>query len=53
MKKDMDCIQFESRMEIGEIITALEEWQKSHKADSKTETVEKLINLLDVMHIEW
>lgn len=53
MKKDMDCIQFESRMEIGEIITALEEWQKSHKSDSKAKTVEKLINLLDVMHMEW
>lgn len=53
MKKDMDKIIFQSRTEIGEIITALEEWQESHKTDSKKETVQKLINLLDVMHMEW
>lgn len=53
MKKNMDKIVFESRREIEEILSALEEWQKSHKSDSKAETVEKLINLLDVMHMEW
>ena len=30
MKKDMDKIIFESRWEIGEVITALEEWQETH-----------------------
>lgn len=53
MKKDMDKIIFESRYEIGEVIQALEEWQKSHKSDSKGDTVERLINLLDVMCMEW
>ena len=53
MKKDMDKIVFESRYEISEVIQALEEWQKSHKSDSKADTVERLINLLDVMCMEW
>lgn len=53
MKKNMDKIIFESRWEIEEVMSALEEWQKSHKSDSKKETVQKLINLLDVMHMEW
>lgn len=53
MKKDMDCIQFESRYEIGEVIQTLEEWQESHKSDSKADTVKRLIDLLDVMCMEW
>ena len=53
MKKNMDKIIFESRWEIEEVVSVLEEWQKSHKSDSKKETVRKLINLLDVMHMEW
>lgn len=53
MKKDMDKIIFESRYEIGEVIQALEEWQKSHKSDSKADTVERLSELLEVMHMEW
>lgn len=47
---DMDKIQFESRAEIGTIIKVLEEWQKSHKAD---DTVQELINKLDVMSMSW
>lgn len=47
---DMDCIQFESRVEIGEIIKALEEWQKSHK---NNDTVQELIDKLDVMSMNW
>lgn len=54
MKKDMDKIIFESRWEIGEVITALKEWQKTHGAkDEKADTVKRLIDLLDVMSMEW
>ena len=53
MKKDMDKIIFESRYEVGEVIQALEEWQKSHKSDSKADTVKRMIDLLDVMSMEW
>ena len=53
MKKDLDKIVFESRREIEEVLSALDEWQDSHKSDSKKETVQKLVNLLDVMHMEW
>ena len=53
MKKALDCIQFESRYEIGEIIRALEEWQDTHKRDEKKDTVKRMIDLLDVMSMEW
>lgn len=53
MKKDMDCIQFESRWEIGDIIHALEEWQESHQRDEKDNTVKRMIDLLDAMSMEW
>lgn len=48
MQKDMDMVQFESRAEIGAIIEALEQ---SPKKDDKT--VKRLIDLLDVMAMEW
>lgn len=47
MQRDMDKIQFESRAEISKIIEALEE---SPKQD---ETVQRMIDLLDVMYMEW
>lgn len=53
MKLDMDKIQFESRVEIGKIIQALEEWQDEHKNDRKADTVQKLIDKLDVMSMSW
>ena len=53
MKLNMDSIQFESRSEIGEIIRVLEEWQESHKKDSKSEIVKELIDKLDVMNMSW
>ena len=39
---------------LGEVITALEEWQETHGAkDEKADTVKRLIDLLDVMSMEW
>ena len=48
MQKDMDMIQFESRAEIEAIVEALE---SSPKTDD--ETVKRLIDLLEVMAMEW
>ncbi|MBN2960695.1 MAG: hypothetical protein JTJ17_13765 [Streptococcus gordonii] len=53
MRRDFDMIQFESRVEIGEVIRALEEWKETHKNDQKMETVQELINELDVMSMNW
>lgn len=50
MKKDMDKIIFESRQEIDEVQNALESYAKEHK---ESETVKKLINLLDAMYMSW
>lgn len=53
MKLNMDNIQFESRWEIDEVICALQEWQESHKSDSKADTVKDLIGKLEVMYMNW
>lgn len=53
MKANMDCIQFESRVEIGAIIKALEEWQDTHQKDDKGDYVQELIDKLDVMCMSW
>ena len=48
MQRDMDTIQFESRVEIGEIIHALE-----NSTDKDNETVQEFIGLLDIMSMCW
>lgn len=48
-----DSIQFESRREIDEVIATLEEWQKTHAKDSKSDTVRELIDKLESMYMSW
>ena len=47
MQKDMDTIQFESRREIEEVMSVLEQHTEENQ------TVKELYDLLDVMHMEW
>ena len=47
MVLDMDTIQFESRQEIQDIITALE------TSKEKNETAKELIDKLEVMDMWW
>ena len=54
MKLDMDTIKFESRLEIYKVICALQEWQKScHEMDTKYQTITYLINILEMMYMNW
>ena len=53
MKKDMDCIQFESRREIEEIMQVIDKYVKQNPAEKNNKTLERFFNLLDVMHMEW
>lgn len=53
MRKDMDKIMMESRMEIDNVEGALQEWLEQHKNDTKSEDVKKLISLLDAMYMSW
>lgn len=53
MEKLMDKIQFSSRYEIDEVINALQIFLKEHPNAREKETIQKLINLLDVMYMEW
>ena len=47
MRKDMDTIQFESRREIEEVMSVLEQHTEENQ------TVKELYDLLEVMHMEW
>lgn len=53
MKLNMDTIQFESRLEINDIIKALDQYIKEHKGEECIETVKELADKLDVMDMNW
>lgn len=53
MKKNMDTIQFENRYEIDEVVDALQTYIKEHPNNSNKDTINKLIDLLNVMYMEW
>ena len=53
MKKNMDTVTFESRCEIQAVAIALMEYISKHPNDGKAETLKELVNLLDVMDMEW
>lgn len=52
MVLNIDSIQFESKVEIGEIIKALEEWQDRHGKDPDS-TVQEIINKLRIRSMTW
>ena len=45
-----DCIQFESRSEIEKVISVLLEYMDEHGHDPQ---IQRLVDLLDVMHMNW
>lgn len=53
MKLDMDKIIFESRWEIGDVISALEQYAKEHPKADNVDTVKELAGKLDVMSMNW
>ena len=48
MQKNMDKIHFESRREIETIIEALD-----NSSECNNEIVQRMIDLLELMHMEW
>lgn len=53
MKKTNDSIKFEYRIEVNEILTALETFVKEHPAEENKETVEETIKLLNKIYMDW
>lgn len=53
MVKTNDCIQFESRYEIDDVINALETYQQEHPKAEERETINVLCHLLSAMFMEW
>ena len=53
MTKTGDSIKFEYRSEVDEIENALEIYLKEHPTESNKETVKQMIDLLEVMYLEW
>lgn len=53
MKRCNDKIQFESRVELGELIHMLEKYVDAYPKEKDNEVIQKLYNLLDAMELEW
>lgn len=53
MKKNMDMIQFENRLEIKELQNMIDKYIKQNPAEKQNKTVERFFDLLDVMIMEW
>lgn len=53
MKKMNDAIVFESCVEIGVTIRALEEWLAANPRSSDRSTIKELVALLDAMEMSW
>lgn len=53
MQIEMDKIQFESRREIEDVAVALITFRKEHPESREIDTVGRLIDLLEAMHMQW
>lgn len=53
MKKDIDKIQFESRSEIQNVMDVINKYVEQNPKEKRNETIARLYDLLDVMHMEW
>ena len=53
MTKTGDSIKFEYRSEVDEVENALEIYLKEHPTESNKETVKRMIDLLEIMYLEW
>ena len=53
MKLEMDTIVFESRREIEDVLSALEQFLDEHPDVSESVAVKQLADKLDVMHMNW
>lgn len=51
---DNGSIIMESRYsDIEPLMEILEEWMQDHPADENSDTAEKLLGILEVMHMSW
>ena len=48
-----DSIQFETRQEITDIMTALETYINEHSDEEDISTAEEMMDMLDSMRISW
>ena len=54
MKREMDCIKFENRWEISDLIAVLEDCILSGAVSgSHKESIRELVKMLDIMYMEW
>lgn len=53
MQKEIDKIQFESRREIENVMEMINQYVTQNPKEKRNETVARLYDLLDVMHMDW
>ena len=53
MVRDNDTIKFDDRSEVEDILNALNTYMQEHPNASEIKNVDRLCDLLDLMHIMW
>lgn len=53
MKRNLDMIQIENRMEINELMKMTVKYVEQNPAEKENQTVKRFRDLLDVMDMEW
>lgn len=53
MKKEMDKIQFDSQVELQELMKVIDKYVKQNPKEKQNEILERFFDLLDIMDMEW
>ena len=53
MQLDLSTVTFDTRQEVRDVLTALDEYIKNHKKDTLKPAVQELADLLDYLDMSW
>lgn len=53
MKREMDTITIESRIEIEELMKMVAKYIEQNPKEKNNKTLQRFWDVLDVMHMEW
>lgn len=53
MTRDNAAIEFDSRLEVREILRILSAYMDEHPAERKNDDLRSFYQLLDIMDVEW
>lgn len=53
MKRSLDTIKFENRYEVTDLMGIMEKYIEQNPEEKNNVTLERFLNLLDVIDMEW